>query len=162
MKIGDDNCSMEAIAPDEDEEEYDFPQEQFEVILHQYQCKTNSFQIILQDYLIESMVYEGQNQLGDQDRYALTPVHKMLKINMNQLICNSWIEFIVVCDKTIDNPQGNASMWLQTAHIYMAETNSYPIDMELVDEDYRYQVQFVIVKVDDMFYFNNLGITSFN
>ena len=84
MKIGgEDDCSMEAIAPDEDDE-YEFPQEQFKVILHQYQCKTNSFQILLQDYLIETMVYEGQNQLGDQDLYALTPVHKMLKINMKQ------------------------------------------------------------------------------
>ena len=145
-----------------EEEVEEYPTEQLEIRLHKYKnCHVNCIQVVLSDYLVETMVYEGTRDIGDQDRYALTPVMQMLMLDMNALIGNKWIEFIVVAEKTVSNPKGNGSIWLKTAHIYMAESNNFPMDMELVDQDYRYIVQFVVVQIDGVFHFKNLGIQTF-
>ena len=49
----------------------------------------------------------------------------------------------------------------KNCHVNCIQVVLFPMDMELVDQDYRYIVQFVVVQIDGVFHFKNLGIQTF-
>jgi len=138
-----------------------YPTEWLQVRIHEHNnYNSHHIRIVLEDYLIEGLMYEGTKQVGDQDQYALTAKNKELSLQFNDLLANTWIEFIVKKEPTFDDKKGDANIWLRTDYIYMCEYDHFPLDIEMVDKDYRYVVRATVIKIEEVFYFKNLGIQT--
>ena len=126
------------------------PSEQLVVKLVQNET---CFRVVLDDYLVEARVYKGSDTLGDQDQHALVPATSNLILTLADLTNHTWIEFI------IKNDGLSTSLWLRTAHIWATDE---PVDIELVDNDYKYIVTARVGLVSDnyYYYFKNLSIQT--
>lgn len=139
------------------------PIEWLQIKTHQFNnSHANHIRIVLEDFLVEGLMYFGSDEVGDQNQYAMTPRNKNLSLSFNEMLANTWIEFVVKKEPTMDDKKGDASIWLRTDYIYMCEHEHFPLDIELVDNDHRYIVRTTVVKIDDYFHFKNLGIQTTN
>lgn len=133
------------------------PSEHLKVKLHPFtNSNAKSLRVVLDDYMVESIMYEGSGNVGDQDQYALTPSKASLQLTFNELMGNTWIEFYI----TNGRFQTPVSIWLRTDYIYMCDTASFPLNIELVDRDYQYIVRSCVLREGEMYFFRNLGIQT--
>ena len=133
------------------------PSEHLQVNLHPFtNSHANSIRVVLDDYMVETIMYEGSNTLGDQDQYALTPSKQSLQLTFNELMGNTWIEFYIT-NGPFKKP---VSIWLRTDYIYLCDQASFPLDIELVDRDYQYVVRSCVLREGEMYFFRNLGIQT--
>jgi len=143
---------------DDDDDDVDFePTEKLQVSVHEFNnSHENHIRIVLDDFLVESLIYRGSDQLGDQAQYGLTPMNENLSLSFDEMFVNAWIEFVIGADGT------STSIWLRTDHIYMCENLSFPLNIELIDEDYFYVVRATVIQKNATFYFTNLFIQTIN
>jgi len=133
------------------------PSERLTVRVHQFEnSNVNCIRVVLDDFMVESIMYQGSNQLGDQDQYALTPCKKGLSLTFNELMGNTWIEFYIT-NGPFKTP---VSIWLRTDYIYMCDTSELPLEVEMVDKDYQYVVKTCVLREGEMYFFKNLGIQT--
>jgi hypothetical protein len=133
------------------------PTEHLCVRIHQFSSShENSIRVVLDDYLVESLMYSGTEQIGDQDQYALTPSKLVLSLSLEELTGNTWIEFLI----TNGGDTKPVSIWLRTSYIFMCYPSQFPLELELVDTDYRYVVRSLVLSEGGIFHFKNLGIQT--
>jgi hypothetical protein len=153
MTLGDSDDSMETQSNDDHDRP---PTEHLQVRVHQYNIShQNSIRIVLEDYMVESVMYYGTDQLGDQDQYALTPNKAILQMSFTELLGNTWIEFLIT-----NAGNNSVSIWLRTEYIYMIDPSLFPMSIELVDNDYKYVVRSSVLLENQIFYFKNLCIQT--
>ena len=127
---------------------------QLQVRIHEFDTSPPfCIKIVLEDYLVESVVYYGSDQLGDQNQHALTPFKETLQLTSTELFENTWIEFC------IQDGTESVNMWLRTEYICMNDQSS-PMNIELVDREYKYIVRSSVLSENEICYFKNLEIQT--
>ena len=135
-------------------EDYGNPTESLQVFLHRFENGADNYpRKVQEDCLVETQTYEGSAVLGDQDQWALAPVYTMLVLSENDIVANTWIEFVIV-----NKGRAKHHVWLRTDYLYRCD--DFPLELELVDKEYDYVVRATVVHCHGNYSFKNFGIQT--
>ena len=155
-----DSINMNEDSDEEDDSMFPYleniPTEYMSVMLHAY-TGADFPKIVYADFLVETMIYQGSEELGDLDQYGLTPVcEDRLEFTSSEMMNNTWLEFNITKNELFEK---EFRILFETSDIYMSD--EFPMEIKGVDRNNSYELFAWIVFENDCYYFEHLAIRTF-